>query len=246
MRRNLALAFLLCFVAATGFAQSRFTGKWATARPANSPLTEAARKQHVQLDVTVEDTKAAGSVATGGLGGTFYTFKDGKVTGNKIEFRTERGLEELTWTMEMVNENTVLLYRGTFQTVGTSFAQPAGLAQGAANDSISGTVSDPGRAMIPGVTVTATNVDNGATLTAMTNEAGRYSFPSLVPGKYSIAASLSGFQTGRVSDLSLGNTPFLQDFTLGSAMGRPAASIPTLASCGTNSAVWCAVLARIK
>ena len=91
MRRSPALAFFLCFAATTGFAQSRLNGKWATDRPAD-PLTiaDAQRKQSVGLEVTIEDAKASGTLTLGGIGGTFHTFKDGKVTGNKVQFQKTR------------------------------------------------------------------------------------------------------------------------------------------------------------
>src|SRR5437867_12101576 len=61
--------------------------------------------------------------------------------------------------------------------------------------SIGGTVSDATGALIPGVEVTATNVNTGITVTQLTNEAGAYQMPSLQPGTYRLKASLPGFQT---------------------------------------------------
>jgi len=70
--------------------------------------------------------------------------------------------------------------------------------------SITGTVSDPQGAAIPGATVTATNTGTGLQLTAVTDRDGNYTFRNLPPGIYDLGASLSGFrelkQTGlRVS-----------------------------------------------
>src|SRR5215471_4067995 len=45
------------------------------------------------------------------------------------------------------------------------------------NSAISGTVEDPGRALIPGVSITATNVETGVDARTLTNDAGSYSFP---------------------------------------------------------------------
>src|SRR5207237_7593928 len=86
-------------------------------------------------------------------------------------------------------------------------------AQGA-NASISGIVQDQSKALIPGVTVTVTNDDTGVRLTAVTNEAGAYGFPSILPGKYSISASLPGFKTTTLKDLDIGRTQVRQDHTL--------------------------------
>src|SRR5213594_1974631 len=58
-----------------------------------------------------------------------------------------------------------------------------------------GTVQDQTGALIPGVTVTATDVNTGVVTTQVTNEAGAYLFGSLLPGTYKISATLSGFQT---------------------------------------------------
>ena len=60
--------------------------------------------------------------------------------------------------------------------------------------SITGTVSDKSAAVLPGVTVTATNVDTGIATTAVTNADGGYLLPFLTPGQYSVTAELMGFK----------------------------------------------------
>ena len=66
----------------------------------------------------------------------------------------------------------------------------------AQNAQLGGIVSDPSGALVPGVTITATNTDTGVVTTTVTNEAGAYSFPSLQPGRsYTVSASLPGFKT---------------------------------------------------
>jgi hypothetical protein len=70
--------------------------------------------------------------------------------------------------------------------------------------SIVGTVSDPQGAAIPGATVTATNPGTGHKVEAVSDADGNYAFRNLLPGTYTLAASLQGFrelnQTGlRVS-----------------------------------------------
>jgi len=106
----------------------------------------------------------------------------------------------------------------------------AAFAQGA-NASISGIVQDQSKALIPGVSVTATNTDTGVALTAITNEAGAYGFPSLTPGKYSVSASLPGFRTSTFKDLDLGRTQVRQDFTL--EVGTAATSVEVTATADT-------------
>ena len=60
--------------------------------------------------------------------------------------------------------------------------------------SITGTVSDKSAAVLPGVTVTGTNVDTGIGTTAITNADGGYLLPFLTPGSYSVTAELMGFK----------------------------------------------------
>src|SRR5919109_4601585 len=69
--------------------------------------------------------------------------------------------------------------------------------------SIGGSVSDPTGALIPGVEVTATNVNTGIATVQLTNEAGAYQIPSLQPGTYRLSASLAGFQTTTRENIQL-------------------------------------------
>ena len=47
--------------------------------------------------------------------------------------------------------------------------------------------------VIPGVTVTLTNVATNVTRETTSNDSGEYSFPAVAPGTYTIKASLTGF-----------------------------------------------------
>jgi hypothetical protein len=58
---------------------------------------------------------------------------------------------------------------------------------------LSGFVTDPARAVIPGATVTVVNQATGVSRTLTTDERGFYSAPNLLPGRYDLTASLSGF-----------------------------------------------------
>jgi hypothetical protein len=69
---------------------------------------------------------------------------------------------------------------------------------------LGGTVSDSTGAFIPGVSLTATNIQTGIVSTVITNEAGVYQFASLQPGRYKVSAELSGFQTQTYDDVALG------------------------------------------
>src|SRR3954464_1094577 len=89
-----------------------------------------------------------------------------------------------------------------------------GFSQVSINASLSGTVADVSKALIPGVEVTATNTGTGVVSTSITNESGTYRFPSLQPGPYEVKASLTGFQT-QTFRLSLGTAQQIsQNFAL--------------------------------
>ena len=62
-----------------------------------------------------------------------------------------------------------------------------------ATSTFNGRVLDQGDAVLPGVTVTATNVSTGVARTTVTNEEGLYSIPGLEPGTYEIKTDLAGF-----------------------------------------------------
>src|SRR5262245_17449510 len=77
------------------------------------------------------------------------------------------------------------------------------------NATVSGTVEDTSRAVLPGVTITATNTATGIATTVVSNEAGAYNIPGLLTGPYKITAELPGFQT-RTFEVQLGNNQQLR------------------------------------
>src|SRR5437867_6363989 len=60
---------------------------------------------------------------------------------------------------------------------------------------LNGRVTDESGAVLPGVTVTATQTDTGFTRTAVTEGDGAYSLPNLPTGPYKLEVSLQGFKT---------------------------------------------------
>src|ERR1700674_949677 len=58
---------------------------------------------------------------------------------------------------------------------------------------IVGTVRDPSGAAIPKAVVTLSNPATGVKQTTATNDAGEYQLAAVPPGRYSIAASATGF-----------------------------------------------------
>jgi hypothetical protein len=69
---------------------------------------------------------------------------------------------------------------------------------------ITGTVRDNSGGVLPGVTVTLTNLDTGVVQTATTNDSGLYEFFTLRLGRYEVRAELSGFTAARVPEVSVG------------------------------------------
>ena len=67
-------------------------------------------------------------------------------------------------------------------------------AQSTNSGDIRGTVTDPSGALVPGVTITVTNVNTGVTKTFVTNDSGIYDTDSIVTGQYIVTFSKEGFQ----------------------------------------------------
>jgi hypothetical protein len=59
---------------------------------------------------------------------------------------------------------------------------------------ITGEVTDSSGGVVAGATVSVTNPETSVTRTAVTNSAGNYTFPSLLPGLYNVKAEMQGFQ----------------------------------------------------
>src|SRR5215467_6882676 len=68
---------------------------------------------------------------------------------------------------------------------------------------ITGRLTDASGAAVPLARITATNVDTNATRSALSNDAGVYSFPSLQPGLYSIRVEKPGFKVVTQSNVHL-------------------------------------------
>jgi hypothetical protein len=84
-----------------------------------------------------------------------------------------------------------------------SLTAPAFAQSQGANGAIEGTVSDSSGGVLPGVTVTVTNVDTGAERSVVSNEKGLYRAPLLPLGKYRVVAELQGFKKFEGTDIQL-------------------------------------------
>ena len=69
--------------------------------------------------------------------------------------------------------------------------------------SINGTVRDSGGAVIPGATVTLTNVGEGTSRTMVTDGSGNYEFVDSKAGQYSVQVTANGFQKWSATGLVL-------------------------------------------
>jgi hypothetical protein len=85
----------------------------------------------------------------------------------------------------------------------TGFSPTAFAQSQAINGTIEGTVLDDQGAVLPGVTVTITNVDTGDTRIVVTNESGLYRAPLLPLGTYRVNAELQGFKRFEQSGITL-------------------------------------------
>jgi hypothetical protein len=84
---------------------------------------------------------------------------------------------------------SILIFAGAFE-----FLSPeVTFSQGETTSAIIGQVTDATNAAIPGALVTITNRETGLRRSANTDDEGRFNFPQLKPGTYSIKAEAEGF-----------------------------------------------------
>lgn len=90
---------------------------------------------------------------------------------------------------------------------------------------ITGRVTDASGAIAPKATITLRNLATGVQQSTESNRAGLYEFPALIPGTYSIAASLKGFRDVQaLVQVLVGNTS-LQDIKLQVGAGNEAVRV---------------------
>src|ERR1051325_2516731 len=71
----------------------------------------------------------------------------------------------------------------------------------ATDGNIVGTVTDASQAVVPGATVTATNLATGVASTAMTNSVGQYRINNLPIGSYDVAVMANGMAPQKLSNV---------------------------------------------
>jgi hypothetical protein len=80
----------------------------------------------------------------------------------------------------------------------------AAFSQGETTSAIIGQVSDASGAAVMGAMVTVTNKETGLRRSASTDDSGRFSFPQLKPGVYSVKAEAQGFEPQQNDAVSAG------------------------------------------
>ena len=89
-------------------------------------------------------------------------------------------------------------------------AMPVGSVAQSYFGSVTGVLTDPTGAVIPGVKVTLTDQDKGYAFNATSDGSGRYLFRSVPPGVYSVTAEMTGFEktvrTGIRVDININAT----------------------------------------
>src|SRR5262249_41378139 len=68
---------------------------------------------------------------------------------------------------------------------------------------LSGSVTDPGGAVVPGATITVLNPGTGRTLTSVTNERGEWTLPAMLNGTYRVTAAKQGFKTAVMNNVKI-------------------------------------------
>jgi hypothetical protein len=110
-------------------------------------------------------------------------------------------------SMTVMVSRILVIAAFAFSLAGTVWAQTAG--------NISGTVSDPTGAVVPGASLTLVNLDLTTSYKLMTNPEGFYSFLSIPVGRYELTVEAAGFKpykrTGMLIDV---NAKLQADVTL--------------------------------
>lgn len=115
----------------------------------------------------------------------------------------------------------VAILLGLCLSIGVASAQTLG--------EITGEVKDQSGAVVPAVPVTATNTGTNVSRTTNTNDAGVYSFPSLVPGTYQVKVEAPGFQASLRTGIELQVQQTARiDFTL--AVGQATQTVEVAAA----------------
>ena len=95
---------------------------------------------------------------------------------------------------------SIFIFVGLFDFLlpGTAFSQ------GETTSAIVGQVSDASGSAVPKATVTVTSEETGLRRSASTDDSGRFNFPQLKPGAYSVRLEAEGFEPQQNDGVSAG------------------------------------------
>jgi hypothetical protein len=79
------------------------------------------------------------------------------------------------------------------------------------NGSITGTVTDPAGAVVPGANVQVKNADTGVVYSGASSAAGNYTITDLPVGRYSVTVTVKGFKTYTHTNLQVGGAQTLKE-----------------------------------
>ena len=109
-------------------------------------------------------------------------------------------------------------------------------SEGAAPGTISGSITDPNGAVVPGATVTITNAATNQSFTTTSNNDGNYSSAVLSPGTYSVSVNSPGFKQHLVQSVVLGvNVPAFVNAAL--EVGNVSETVTVTASANIASSI---------
>jgi hypothetical protein len=97
-------------------------------------------------------------------------------------------------------KNTLLAVTGA---IAIALCSTSPLWAQAASVRVTGRVTDPQQAVVPGAAITATSLGTGSEWTTTSGADGRYALPMLPPGTYDIDVKVAGFATFRAERLTL-------------------------------------------
>ena len=96
-----------------------------------------------------------------------------------------------------------------------------------------GMVKDPSGAIVPSAAVELIDTATQAVRNTVTNEVGRYTFPAVRPGTYSVTAAASGFQKSVIPNLVVEiSKSYTIDFQL--KIGQATEQVVVTASAGAE------------
>ena len=97
-----------------------------------------------------------------------------------------------------------VLHLTLFTVAAFSVVPTTAWAQGETTSAILGQVTDSSSAVVPAATVTVVNRETGLKRTAKTDDAGRFNFPQLKPGTYTVKVEAQGFEPQRADNVVSG------------------------------------------